>query len=87
MRVLGTVFAGEIAVTLSLVGLLAGCGAEEPPPDLRQPAGWDDALRLPEPRMTTAPNVVEVHLEAKVTEIEVVPGSRPRYSGPTGMLP
>lgn len=81
-------FAGEVAVTLSLVGLLAGCGAEEPPPDLRQPAGWDDALRLPDAEdHDPAPDVVEVHLEAKVAEIEVVPGLTTEVWTYNGMLP
>ena len=46
------------------------------------------ALRLPDAEdHAPAPDVVEVHLEAKVTEIEVVPGLTTRVWTYNGMLP
>lgn len=80
--------AAGIAVFLLLVALLGGCGEEETPPDLRQPAGWNDELRLPDAEdHDPAPDVVEVHLEAKVVEIEVVPGLTTEVWTYNGMLP
>ncbi|WP_242516139.1 multicopper oxidase family protein [Sorangium cellulosum] len=68
--------------------LLGGCGDEEEPPDLRQPAGWDDALRLPDAEdHDPAPDVVEVHLEARVVALEVVPGLMTEVWTYNGMLP
>src|SRR5690349_23566297 len=81
-------FAPKSAALLLLVAQLGGCGEEEPPPDLRQPAGWDDALRLPDAEdHDPAPDVVEVHLEARVAAIEVVPGLTTEVWTYNGMLP
>lgn len=80
----------KVSAFLLLMALLGGCGEAETatPPDLRQPAGWDDELRLPEAEdHDPAPDVVEVHLEAKVVEIEVVPGLKTEVWTYNGMLP
>jgi FtsP/CotA-like multicopper oxidase with cupredoxin domain len=64
---------------LTSVGLAAaGCGDGQPDPgDGRpaQPSGWDDGVRLPEPRdRHPAANVVEIDLQARVAAVEIVPG-------------
>ena len=56
---------------------LAGCGppaaAEETP--ARQPAGWADEVQLPAVADLSAdPHVLEVQLEARLAELEVLPG-------------
>src|SRR6266496_3036425 len=62
------------------VAIETGCSAkpsDEPP---RQPAGWDDAIRLPAAiDINPDPGVVELNLEAHVTPLSLVP------AGPTPM--
>lgn len=56
---------------------LFGCSspAVEAPPD-QQPPGWDDELRLSEPADRNAdPHVLEIELEAKVSDLELEPGT------------
>jgi FtsP/CotA-like multicopper oxidase with cupredoxin domain len=70
---------------LLLGAALAGCGsastapAAPPPPPVdqraSQPVGWDQQLRLPDAvDMNPAPDVVEVNLDAHVTQLEMKPG-------------
>lgn len=75
--------------TLSvLVATIAACGGEEPPADLRQPAGWDAELRHPVAEdHDPAPDVVEVHLEARVAELEIVEGLTTEVWTYDGMVP
>jgi FtsP/CotA-like multicopper oxidase with cupredoxin domain len=62
------------------VAIATGCSAkptDEPP---RQPAGWDDAIRLRAATdLNPDPGVVELNLEAHVAPLSLVPG------GPTPM--
>src|SRR5688500_4526354 len=51
----------------------AGTPAEQVP----QPEGWADELALPRPTDLNAdPSVIEINLEAKLTEMEFIPGQR-----------
>jgi FtsP/CotA-like multicopper oxidase with cupredoxin domain len=61
----------------------AGCDAPSPPApvqraaDVPQPAGWDAELAMPAaPDLNPDPNVLEVELEARVEEIEILPGTK-----------
>jgi len=67
---------------------LAGCAIETNPPDstspapnlrasqVSQPEGWDDDLALAIPQdINPDPNILEIELEAKITEMEIVPGT------------
>jgi FtsP/CotA-like multicopper oxidase with cupredoxin domain len=68
--------------------VLAACGEADPPPDLRQPLGWDADVRHPEAEdHDPAPDVVEVHLVAKVVSLEIVPGFVTKVWTYDGMLP
>lgn len=68
---------------------LLGCSApavDEQSP--RQPAGWDDELRLPRPLdRDPDPNVLELDLEARVAELELLPGTRTPAWTYNGTLP
>ncbi|MFO0591012.1 MAG: multicopper oxidase family protein [Polyangiaceae bacterium] len=56
---------------------LAGCGSETDALPSGQAAGWDADLRLPEAVDRSAdPDVVEIDLTAKVTDLEFVPGTK-----------
>jgi FtsP/CotA-like multicopper oxidase with cupredoxin domain len=60
---------------------LGGCQAEAPPPlalrasEVSQPEGWADDLAMPVAEdLNPDPNVLEIELEARVAERELVPG-------------
>ena len=79
--------AGADFSVLVVAATLAACGGE-PPPDLRQPDGWDEEVRHPVAEdHDPAPDVVEVHLTAKVVSREIVPGLVTEVWTYDGMLP
>jgi len=42
-----------------------------------QPAGWDDELKMPVPQdLNPDPHVLEVELEARVADVELLPGTK-----------
>ena len=64
---------------------LAGCDgrtapASSPPlaaHEVSQPPGWDDELKMPAPQdLNPDPHVLEVELEARVTDVELLPGTK-----------
>lgn len=82
--------------------LIAGCTGESAEPgsdaadsapalgalDVEQPAGWKDELELaPASDFNPDPNIVEVELEAKITDIEIVPGKATPMWTYNGSLP
>jgi len=62
---------------------LAGCEAADPAAstplaahEVSQPAGWDDELKMAEPQdLNPDPHVLEVELEARVADVEFLPGT------------
>jgi FtsP/CotA-like multicopper oxidase with cupredoxin domain len=62
----------------AIAGLaLSGCGAPagEDPPPINQPAGWADEIRLPQAvDLNPDPHVLEINLEARESNVEIVPG-------------
>jgi FtsP/CotA-like multicopper oxidase with cupredoxin domain len=69
-----------IAVVLAALAA-ASCDAPvpQPPPaalDVSQPEGWADELAMPVPQdLNPDPNVLEIELEARVENIEILPGT------------
>jgi FtsP/CotA-like multicopper oxidase with cupredoxin domain len=68
-----------ITVTLAL-GLTGACERSPPAPlsagDVGQPEGWADELAMPLARdLNPDPNVLEIELEARIEEIEILPGT------------
>jgi FtsP/CotA-like multicopper oxidase with cupredoxin domain len=69
-----------VTATLAL-GLTGACerSPEEPPlaaRDVSQPEGWADELAMPLARdLNPDPNVLEIELEARIEEIEILPGT------------
>ncbi|HUQ52560.1 MAG TPA: multicopper oxidase family protein [Gammaproteobacteria bacterium] len=66
---------------LPALAALAACGrAPEPAApqaarDVAQPAGWADDLAMPIPQdLNPDPNVLEIDLEARISEVEIIPG-------------
>ena len=69
------------------MGLVAGCVSDSPltsmnPGELlrasqvEQPSGWDDDLALVIPvDINPDPDILEIHLEAKITNLEILPGT------------
>lgn len=61
---------------------MAALSACEPPlpqaaRDVSQPAGWADDLAMPIPAdLNPDPNVLEIELEARVADVEIVPGTK-----------
>lgn len=56
--------------------------------DVAQPAGWDDELRMQEAQdLNPDPRVLEIELEAKITELEILPGTKTRVWTYNGTLP
>jgi FtsP/CotA-like multicopper oxidase with cupredoxin domain len=60
---------------------LAACEPAEPPAppqragEVSQPAGWADELAMPVPQdLNPDPNVLEIELEARIADVEIVPG-------------
>lgn len=81
------------ASLLLLAGLAACERADEPlvPVPAReaaQPEGWADELAMPIPRdLNAAPDVLEIDLEARVEEIEILPGTKTPAWTYNGTLP
>ena len=71
---------------------IAACGGNDKAPlhalDVDQPAGWDDdiALKVAED-INPDPDIVEINLEAKITNIEIVPGHPTPVWAYNGSLP
>jgi FtsP/CotA-like multicopper oxidase with cupredoxin domain len=63
---------GGVAAAL----MMLGCGSDAdagPPPS--QPPGWDDEVRLTTPQdLNPDPHVLELNIEARVTDLEILPG-------------
>ena len=67
---------------LPALAALAACNrAAEPPAtpqaarDVSQPAGWADELAMPVPQdLNPDPHVLEIELEARISDVEIVPG-------------
>jgi FtsP/CotA-like multicopper oxidase with cupredoxin domain len=56
--------------------------------EVRQPDGWDSDLVLPQPEdLNPHPDVLEFNLEARIAEIEFVPGVKTRAWTYNGLLP
>jgi FtsP/CotA-like multicopper oxidase with cupredoxin domain len=92
--------APEIAALLPALLVAGACTNEDeraPAPDaaslqpasaVAQPPGWNDELALPVAQdLDPDPNVLEVELEARVEELEVVPGTRTPVWTYNGSLP
>src|SRR5512138_1655605 len=73
-----------LSVGCAALALLVGCGRQPGAPqsaapqqaahEVGQPQGWADDLALPQPEDLNAdPHVLEFNLEAKVTELTIVP--------------
>lgn len=67
---------------LAAICLLMGCEPETPPTPLAahevsQPAGWADELAMPIPHdLNPDPHVLEINLEARIEELEILPGTK-----------
>lgn len=58
------------------------------PPKLAQPADWDMDIRLPDAEdLNPDPNVLEVNIEAREAEVELVPGVKTRMWTYNGLIP
>src|SRR5690554_4517539 len=56
--------------------------------DVPQPDGWDMGLALNIPEdLNPDPNVLEIELEARVTEMEIIPGTTTPVWTYNGVLP
>lgn len=74
-------------LALSWMAAWAPAGAQ-PAATSYAPAGWDAGLKLPEaPDTNPDPNIVEVHLTAKIAEVDVAPGRKVRAWTYNGGLP
>ncbi|HEX7079738.1 MAG TPA: multicopper oxidase family protein [Gammaproteobacteria bacterium] len=91
---------GLSGALVALAALVAGCGGAEPeepapPPaptqsalEVEQPEGWADELAMSTPEdLNPDPNVLEIELEAKITELEILPGKRTPVWTYNGSLP
>jgi FtsP/CotA-like multicopper oxidase with cupredoxin domain len=72
-----------------LVAAVSRAGAARPSAlDVDQPAGWDDDLALTKAvDRNPDPNIVEIDLEAKLTELEILPGHKTKAWTYGGTLP
>jgi FtsP/CotA-like multicopper oxidase with cupredoxin domain len=71
-----------------LTTYLFGCSAPEEAKPLGQPEGWNDQIRLREPvDLNPDPNVLEINLEARVQDLEILPGTRTPAWTYDGALP
>jgi len=68
-------------LSAGLPGLVLLAACERPPTeplaarDVSQPAGWADELAMPVPQdLNPDPNVLELELEARIENVEIVPG-------------
>jgi FtsP/CotA-like multicopper oxidase with cupredoxin domain len=74
-------FLWPLLVSAPLVlGLTGGCERSPEPPrsasDVSQPEGWADELAMPLARdLNPDPDVLEIELEARIEEIEILPGT------------
>ncbi|MBN1237406.1 MAG: multicopper oxidase family protein [Gammaproteobacteria bacterium] len=79
----------RFAALAATLAAAAGCGG--PPQsalDVEQPEGWDDELQMREAEdVNPDPSVVEIELEAKITDIELVPGAPTPVWTYNGVLP
>lgn len=76
-----------VALALSWVAAQSPAWAQ-PAATSYAPAGWDAGLKLPEaPDTNPDPNIVEVHITAKMAEVEVAPGRTVRAWTYNGGLP
>ena len=82
--------AGGESAALALVS----CSGGDPPAppeaahEVSQPAGWDDELKMPVPDdLNPDPHVLEVELEARVADIEILPGTTTPVWTYNGTLP
>jgi FtsP/CotA-like multicopper oxidase with cupredoxin domain len=76
----------------AIAALAAACGPDELPPqhalDVPQPEGWDDDIALAVAEdINPDPDIVEINLEAKITDIEIVPGHPTPVWAYNGSLP
>ena len=69
---------------LLAAGLVTGCERASPPEDVSaraardvsQPEGWADDLAMQTPKdLNPDPNVLEIELEARVADVEILPGT------------
>ena len=83
------------AVVSATLALLAGCHRTPPAPaavqaarEVSQPAGWADDLAMPLPAdLDPDPHVLEFNLEAKPTELEILPGYKTPVWAYNGRIP
>ena len=70
---------------------LAGCGPSGPTQtalEVDQPEGWADELALAEPEdINPDPRIIEIELEARITDIEIGPGKKTPVWTYNGSLP
>jgi FtsP/CotA-like multicopper oxidase with cupredoxin domain len=60
---------------LALPLIISACGGAEPDAPLDEPAGWSDEVALPVAEdQNVDPHVLEVNLEARLSNVEVTPG-------------
>ena len=66
-------------VAIVIVAVISGCDAGTPKPAaaVSQPTGWDEDIALPIPvDLNPDPNILEIELEAKITNLEFVKGKK-----------
>jgi FtsP/CotA-like multicopper oxidase with cupredoxin domain len=79
---------GLATPALVLAAGLVGCGGDAEVPGSGQPAGWDDELDLVEAvDENPDPDVVEIRLEARVADLEIIPGTTTEVWTYDGALP
>ena len=73
--------ARTLLASVAALALLAGCERAGDPAvpqaarDVSQPPGWADELAMPVPQdLNPDPNVLEIELEARIENVEIVPG-------------
>ncbi len=78
-----------LASALWGVVVASGCGpGDSTTVDLRQPEGWDQGIATASAEdADPAPNVVEIHLEARPTTLEIKPGLQTEVWTYNGTLP
>jgi len=75
-------------IAACLVSSTLGCGAPAAEVPDKQPAGFNEQVRLAEPEdLNPDPRVLELNLEARVTELELLPGTRTPAWTYNGSLP
>lgn len=67
----------SLSIESSVAGASSGSGAALSALEVAQPAGWDDELALSIPvDLNPDPDIVEIELESKLAELELLPGHR-----------